>query len=285
MAVHPVRFPGESEAYRAARDRLLEKEIELRQGLETGAALRRELPLGGRVKEDYVFEEAKEDQVRSVRLSELFSPGRHSLIVYSYMYGPAAAQPCPMCTCFLDGVNAYEPHLTQRLNLVVVAKSPADRLRLWAARRGRRGAARSRGRRCRARATGSGGIGGPQRPKGARTARAPGYICLSGEKPVLTTARDHPRCPKTTSRAWSGGRSCKRCGRGECTRTRTTSALITRRGTSMPAARGSRKRRSHPSGRCASRGASSACATSARRGSSTSRTARDASRSTRAATA
>ena len=30
--------------------------------------------------EDYVFEEAKEDQVRSVRLSELFSPGRHSLI-------------------------------------------------------------------------------------------------------------------------------------------------------------------------------------------------------------
>jgi len=136
MAVHPVRFPGESEAYRAARDRLLEKEIELRQGLETVAALRRELPLGGRVKEDYVFEEAKEDQVRSVRLSELFSPGRHSLIVYSYMYGPAAAQPCPMCTCFLDGVNAYEPHLTQRLNLVVVAKSPADRLRLWAARRG-----------------------------------------------------------------------------------------------------------------------------------------------------
>ena len=41
MAVHPVRFPGESEAYRAARDRLLEKEIELRQGLETVAALRR----------------------------------------------------------------------------------------------------------------------------------------------------------------------------------------------------------------------------------------------------
>ena len=55
--LHPVRFPGESDAYRAARDRLLEREIELRRALEAVAALRRELPLGGRVKEDYVFEE------------------------------------------------------------------------------------------------------------------------------------------------------------------------------------------------------------------------------------
>jgi len=55
--LHPVRFPGERDAYRAARDRLLEREIELRRALEAVAALRRELPLGGRVKEDYVFEE------------------------------------------------------------------------------------------------------------------------------------------------------------------------------------------------------------------------------------
>ena len=135
-ARHPVRFPGESEAYRAARDRLLEKEIELRQGLETVAALRRELPLGGRVKEDYVFEDATADGARSVRLSELFAPGRRSLIVYSFMYGPAVAEPCPMCTCFLDGVNAYAPHLAERVNLVVVARSPAARLRAWARQRG-----------------------------------------------------------------------------------------------------------------------------------------------------
>ena len=50
--LHAVRFPGESDAYRAARDRLLEREIELRGALEAVAALRRELPLGGRVKED-----------------------------------------------------------------------------------------------------------------------------------------------------------------------------------------------------------------------------------------
>jgi len=133
--LHPIRFPGESEAYRAARNLLLESEIELRRRLEAVAALRRELPLGGRVEEDYVFDEANAGGVRSVKLSELFGPGKRSLIVYSYMYGPAAAQPCPMCTCFLDGVDAYVPHLTQRVNLVVVAKSPADRLRAWAARR------------------------------------------------------------------------------------------------------------------------------------------------------
>ena len=134
--LHPVRFPGESDAYRAARDRLLEREIELRRALEAVAALRRELPLGGRVKEDYVFEEVNGAAVRSIRLSELFERGKRSLIVYSYMYGPAAEQPCPMCTCFLDGVNAYAPHLTQRVNLVVVAKSPPQPLRSWASRRG-----------------------------------------------------------------------------------------------------------------------------------------------------
>lgn len=42
-----VRFPGESPAYRAARDALLEAEIELRQKTEQVAALRRQLPLGG----------------------------------------------------------------------------------------------------------------------------------------------------------------------------------------------------------------------------------------------
>lgn len=134
--LHPVRFPGETDAYRAARNRLLAAEVDLRQRLEAVAALRRELPLGGRVTEDYVFDEAGAGAAGSVRLSELFGPGRRSLIVYSYMYGPTAEEPCPMCTCFLDGVDAYAPHLTQRLNLVVVARSPAERLRASAARRG-----------------------------------------------------------------------------------------------------------------------------------------------------
>ena len=134
--LHPMRYPGESDAYRAARTRLLQAELDLRRQLEEVAALRRELPPGGRVEKDYVFEEAGAGRRGSVRLSDLFAPGNQSLLLYSYMFGPAMPEPCPMCTCFLDGVDAYAPHLTQRLNLAVVAKSPADRLRAWAAHRG-----------------------------------------------------------------------------------------------------------------------------------------------------
>jgi predicted dithiol-disulfide oxidoreductase (DUF899 family) len=51
-----IAFPGESAAYRAARDRLLEQEVELRRAMEAVAAARRELPRGGIVPEDYVFQ-------------------------------------------------------------------------------------------------------------------------------------------------------------------------------------------------------------------------------------
>jgi predicted dithiol-disulfide oxidoreductase (DUF899 family) len=50
-----VAFPGESAEYRAARDRLLEHEIELRCAMEAVAAARRELPPGGEIPQDYVF--------------------------------------------------------------------------------------------------------------------------------------------------------------------------------------------------------------------------------------
>ena len=55
--IHDTRFPGESDEYREARNKLLNAEIELREQIEGIASLRRELPLGGRVKEDYEFEE------------------------------------------------------------------------------------------------------------------------------------------------------------------------------------------------------------------------------------
>jgi predicted dithiol-disulfide oxidoreductase (DUF899 family) len=42
-------FPGESAEYRAARDRLLDRERELRRAIEAAAAARRELPPGGTV--------------------------------------------------------------------------------------------------------------------------------------------------------------------------------------------------------------------------------------------
>ncbi len=135
---HSVRFPGETEAYRAARDKLLESEIELRGHTESVAAERRKLPLGGEPPEDYIFEEMSADAAtaRPVRLSQLFAEGQDTLILYNFMYGPQMAQPCVMCTCFLDALDGEAPHVVQRANLAVVAKSPIARVRQFAKERG-----------------------------------------------------------------------------------------------------------------------------------------------------
>src|SRR5947209_18294271 len=97
-----IRFPGESAEYRTARDRLLEREIELRRAMEAVAAARRQLPHGGAVPDDYLFQGAGANgAVTDVRLSELFAPGRDSLAIYSFMFprdpgddspGPATGQ-------------------------------------------------------------------------------------------------------------------------------------------------------------------------------------------------
>jgi predicted dithiol-disulfide oxidoreductase (DUF899 family) len=131
--LHAVRLPGEAPKYRAARDKLLKNEIALRRQIEAVAAERRALPLGGALKEDYVFDEiasaADHTAVRrEVRLSDLFEKGKATLVVYSYMFGPRMAAPCPMCTSMLDSLDGSAPHITQRINLAVVAKSPIDRI-------------------------------------------------------------------------------------------------------------------------------------------------------------
>jgi len=122
------RFPGESAEYRAARERLLEQEIELRRAMEALAAARRALPPGGPVPEDYLFQGVEGD----VRLSELFAPGKDSLAIYSFMFprdpaddrpGPRDG-PCPSCTALLDQLDGMVGHATQHLNFAVVAKAP-----------------------------------------------------------------------------------------------------------------------------------------------------------------
>src|SRR4051812_23782676 len=93
-----IALPGESPEYRAARDRLLEQEIELRRSMEAVAAMRRELPPGGAVPEDYVFQGAGANGAPTdVRLSELFAPGRDSLAIYSFMFprDPGDERPGP----------------------------------------------------------------------------------------------------------------------------------------------------------------------------------------------
>ena len=131
--INPARFPGESSRYRTARNRLLAAEIDLRKQVERVASMRRKLPLGGPVPEDYVFEEGSG---RQVKLSELFRDNLDTLLLYSYMFGPQAKQPCPMCTSFLDSLEGAAIHLTQRANLAVAAKSPIGRIQRIAESRG-----------------------------------------------------------------------------------------------------------------------------------------------------
>ena len=134
--LHDKRFPGESQDYRAARDQLLEAEIGLANQIEMVAALRRALPAGGRVTQDYNFTEAAPGREGTARLDDLFAPAKRSLIVYSYMFATDADAPCPMCTSFLDGLDNYAPHVTQKVNLAIIAKAPAARLRAWYTERG-----------------------------------------------------------------------------------------------------------------------------------------------------
>src|SRR5215216_8063140 len=145
-----IAYPGESPEYRAARDRLLEQEIELRRATEELAAARRALPPGGEAPEDYAFQGALGD----VRLSELFAPGRDSLAIYSFMFprdagddrpGPESGEtarlplhegPCPSCVALLDQLDGAAGHAAERISLAVVAKAPLPRVLEFARERG-----------------------------------------------------------------------------------------------------------------------------------------------------
>jgi len=150
-----VNFPRESPEYRAARNRLLEQEIELRRMMETVARARRKLPPGGEIPQDYIFQELRPDGRRAdVRMSELFAPGKDSLLIYTFMFprypdderpGPASAElkdlplartPCPSCTALLDQLDAAMRHAGDIVNLVAAAEASVDHLVQFAKERG-----------------------------------------------------------------------------------------------------------------------------------------------------
>ena len=131
-----MAFPNESPAYRQARNALLDEEIALRRQTEAVAAMRRALPPGGEVPEDYVFERiGAYSRPESVKLSELF--GEHStLLLYSFMFGPERDEPCSGCTHLLDCGEGAARHVPDRAAFYVVARSPIARLSAWAHQRG-----------------------------------------------------------------------------------------------------------------------------------------------------
>ena len=140
--MHPYALSTESSAYRSARDELLQAEMALRDQREQVAQLRRSLPPGPAVQE-YLFREGSADLSRNdpgeffdTRLSQLFSPGKDSLIVYHFMYGPDWEQGCPMCSMWIDGYNAVAPHVTQRANFALSARADLAKVRAYARGRG-----------------------------------------------------------------------------------------------------------------------------------------------------
>lgn len=130
------RFPNVSDDYRARRDELLEMEKDLRAQVEAVARKRQELPLGGRLKEDYGFERVGADgDVHQVAFGELFGAHR-SLLLYTMMFGPDWDAPCPSCTSLVDGFNASYYPVSQHCAMAVVAAARPQQLRDWAQRRG-----------------------------------------------------------------------------------------------------------------------------------------------------
>jgi predicted dithiol-disulfide oxidoreductase (DUF899 family) len=154
--MNTTTFPGESTAYRAARNQLLQDEIALRRAMEAVAVSRRSLPPGGIIPEDYLFDGLDSDaKPAKIKLSELFAPGQNSLVIYNFMFprwskdsrpGPvkgATAQmkledsPCPSCTAFLGTLDRTAEHFASSgLNFVVIAKAPIERISTYASERG-----------------------------------------------------------------------------------------------------------------------------------------------------
>ena len=145
-----VAFPGESAEYRAARDRLLEQEIELRRAdggggrrparaaARVGRSRGLRLPGGGRGW-----------RPRRREMSELFAPGKDSLVIYNFMFPrdlrrrspgarsgqtarlPLEEGPCPSCVALLDQLTAPGARGRNGSTSRSSAKTPLPRLLTW----------------------------------------------------------------------------------------------------------------------------------------------------------
>jgi len=86
-------------------------------------AQRRALPSGGESPQNFQLA----SETGPIRFSGLFDD-KHTLVIYSMMYGPQRQAPCPMCTSFLTAWNGIAVNLRQRVAIAVTARSPIERL-------------------------------------------------------------------------------------------------------------------------------------------------------------
>jgi predicted dithiol-disulfide oxidoreductase (DUF899 family) len=131
-----LRYPNERKEYRVAREALLKDEQKLVDQVKALAEKRRKLPLGGELKEDYVFQWANDGKVgQRVKFSELFGD-KNTLLLYSWMYGPNWDKPCLSCTSLMDGFDRAWYSVSRNAAFASVAKAPPERINAWARERG-----------------------------------------------------------------------------------------------------------------------------------------------------
>lgn len=130
--------PGE---YASRREELRQAEVALMHQRENVAQLRRRLPAGTPVR-DYEFLEGPrrlddgDEPVTAVRLSDLFSAPDRALVVQHVMYGKKQQTPCPMCTLWVDGLNAVARHIRRNADYVIASAAGPAPLRAHARSRG-----------------------------------------------------------------------------------------------------------------------------------------------------
>ena len=119
------------EKWLAIRGELLAKEKELTRRGDQLAAERRELPWV-RIEKEYTFGTDQGPQT----LRDLFG-GRSQLMVYHFMFGPAYAAGCPVCSSAADSFNGAVPHLNARdVSFTCISRAPLDKLQAYRRRMG-----------------------------------------------------------------------------------------------------------------------------------------------------
>jgi predicted dithiol-disulfide oxidoreductase (DUF899 family) len=119
------------EEWLAARDALLVQEKELTRRGDRLAAERRDLPWVP-IEKEYRFD----TDAGPKTLAELFD-GRPQLIAYHFMFGPAYAAGCPVCSSAADTFNGAVPHLNARdVTFTCISRAPLDKLQAYRRRMG-----------------------------------------------------------------------------------------------------------------------------------------------------
>ncbi|GAB5367456.1 hypothetical protein AAMO2058_001231700 [Amorphochlora amoebiformis] len=108
----------------AARKQLLEEEKRLGREMLSLAKKRQQLPWR-EVSEDYKFEGV---DGKKVNFSDLFKHSSNTLVVYHFMFDPEWSKGCCACSCWADCLNGCFPHISQRCDIVLVAKANNPKL-------------------------------------------------------------------------------------------------------------------------------------------------------------